>query len=269
MMRLVASSGPCRLSVFGGSVSFMSGEGAPQDRAGVRVWLDVPFAEKDEAKRLGARWDGAARRWFATAGRGEQLQGWAALPPLPDPLTGADRGFGSGLFFDLIPSSREFTNVRTCVRPADWDRVKTLVLGRAGRRCEACGAAAEPSHGLRWQAHERWSYDDVTRVQSLRRLVWVCTRCHRSTHFGLAEVTGQGPQAHAHLRAVNGWTVADVDAHIAMAARTWRTRSVVDFSLDVRILTDAGVVPSRPVPAAPDRRHIATDTLDRTTRDER
>jgi hypothetical protein len=26
-----------------------------------RVWLDVPFAEKDQAKALGARWDPQAR----------------------------------------------------------------------------------------------------------------------------------------------------------------------------------------------------------------
>lgn len=33
--------------------------------AGNRVWLDVPFGEKDEAKALGARWDAGARRWYA------------------------------------------------------------------------------------------------------------------------------------------------------------------------------------------------------------
>lgn len=94
------------------------------------------------------------------------------------------------------------------------------------------------------EAHERWAYDDTTRVQTLRRLVCLCTRCHRTTHFGFAEVTGQGPQAHAHLRAVNSWSTADADAHIAMAARTWRARSAVDWSLDLSILTAAGVVPS-------------------------
>ncbi|WP_235603254.1 DUF5710 domain-containing protein [Piscirickettsia litoralis] len=29
-----------------------------------RVYLNVPFAEKDEAKRLGARWDPSARSWY-------------------------------------------------------------------------------------------------------------------------------------------------------------------------------------------------------------
>ncbi len=77
-----------------------------------------------------------------------------------------------------------------------------------------------------------------------RPLVSLCTRCHRTTHFGFAEVTGQGPQAYAHLRAVNQWSDADADAHIAIAVRTWRARSTVDWSLDLSILTAAGVVPS-------------------------
>jgi hypothetical protein len=30
--------------------------------------LQVPFAEKDEAKRLGARWDAANKKWYVPAG---------------------------------------------------------------------------------------------------------------------------------------------------------------------------------------------------------
>jgi len=92
------------------------------------------------------------------------------------------------------------------------------------------------------------------------------TRCHRTTHFGFAEVTGQGPQAHEHLRAVNQWGVADADAHIAMAVGMWRARSAVDWSSDLSILTAAGVLPS-PAPTAAARCAIATDTLDRTIYD--
>ncbi len=140
------------------------------------------------------------------------------------------------------------------------------MVGRTGQRCEVCGSGAEPSHGLWLEAHERWSYDDAARVRTLRRLVCLCTRCHRTTHFGFAEVTGQGPRAHAHLRAVNQWSVIDADAHIAMAVRTWRARSAVDWSLDLGVLTAAGVVPS-PAPTATDRRAIAEGTLDRTIHD--
>ncbi|MFD2270846.1 DUF5710 domain-containing protein [Undibacterium arcticum] len=34
------------------------------------LFLDVPFAEKDSVKRLGARWDGAMRKWYIPPRRG-------------------------------------------------------------------------------------------------------------------------------------------------------------------------------------------------------
>ena len=32
------------------------------------LYLDVPFAEKDQVKRLGAKWDGAMRKWYIPHG---------------------------------------------------------------------------------------------------------------------------------------------------------------------------------------------------------
>lgn len=36
--------------------------------ASSKVYLKVPFAEKDEAKALGARWDAAKKKWYAPPG---------------------------------------------------------------------------------------------------------------------------------------------------------------------------------------------------------
>jgi exodeoxyribonuclease VII large subunit len=33
------------------------------------TYLDVPFKDKDQAKALGARWDGAAKKWYVPEGR--------------------------------------------------------------------------------------------------------------------------------------------------------------------------------------------------------
>ena len=33
--------------------------------------LNVPFSEKDQAKALGARWDGELKKWFVPAGQDE------------------------------------------------------------------------------------------------------------------------------------------------------------------------------------------------------
>jgi hypothetical protein len=106
-----------------------------------RLYLDVPFAEKDAAKALGARWDPAEQRWFDPKPPTAGLDRWAARPPISEVLPGEDRSFGSGLFVDLIPRTCWFTNVRTCVTQQDWERLRRPIFRRAGHVCEACGAA--------------------------------------------------------------------------------------------------------------------------------
>jgi hypothetical protein len=224
-----------------------------------RIWLDVPFSEKDVAKAAGARWDVAARRWYAPRAGVTALERWTAESPVPDPLPGEDRGFGSGLFVDLVPSSCWFTNVRSCVSEGDWERLRRMITTRADQRCEICGAE-EDRDRRRWlEAHERWSYDDKDRRQTLRRLICLCTDCHTVTHFGLATVKGTDAAALAHLMAVTRMSRSEAEAHVRQAFRTWSARSGVSWSLDLTMLTSAGVTLRRP-PDASQRAQQAAST---------
>ncbi|WP_026424406.1 DUF5710 domain-containing protein [Actinokineospora inagensis] len=226
---------------------------------GDRTWLDVPYQDKDEAKSLGAKWDPGAKRWYAPRAGIAELDRWAAAPAIPELLPGEDRGFGSGLFVDLVPSSCWFTNVRSCVDQRDWERLRRMVVGRAGRTCEIC-LRGEDRAGQRWlEVHERWSYE-APAVQVLRRLICVCTDCHRTTHFGLAQVKGVAEQALAHLVAVTGWSEAAAEAHVQEAFAVWQRRSRTTWDLDLGILTGAGVRIAPP-PAAETRPDAARAAL--------
>ncbi len=96
-----------------------------------RIWLDVPYAEKDLAKAEGARWDARARRWYAPRPGMAGLERWAARPDIPTSLPGEDRSLGSGLFVDLVPTvccgsrpphrSGAATRVPGSERPDDGD----------------------------------------------------------------------------------------------------------------------------------------------------
>lgn len=206
-----------------------------------RAWPDVPFAEKNAAEAHGARWDPDARRWFDPRPTTPQLQQWAPLPELPDLLPGEDRTYKPGLFVDLIPTTSWFTNVRSCVSARDWDRIRRMVTRRAGYGCEACGAT-EDRGSQRWlEAHERWRYDAKHSIQSLRRLVCLCTDCHRTTHYGLAELQGHADEALRHLMAVNGLDLPQAKSHISRATELWRARSLRTWTLDLEILTGQGV----------------------------
>ena len=224
------------------------------------VWLDVPFAEKNAAKALGARWDVEAKRWYAPRPGMAGLGRWVARPPLPEVLPGEDRSFGSSLFVDLIPATAFFTNVRSCVAGAEWDRVRRMVYGRANDRCEACGRAADRAAGVRMEAHERFAYDDSRGVQSLRRLIALCGQCHGASHFGLAQVQGRADEALAHLMAVTGASRSLAEARIEEAFAVWSQRSARTWELDLSVLTSAGVELAQSVSPAR-RAEIAAERL--------
>ncbi|MGW7532550.1 DUF5710 domain-containing protein [Amycolatopsis sp. NPDC054798] len=225
-----------------------------------RIWLDVPFQEKDDAKAIGARWDQAARRWYAPRQGIAGLARWAAREEVPELLPGEDHGFGSGLFIDLVPSSCWFTNVRSCVSVQDWERLRRMLLRRAQSRCEAC-RRSEDRDAKRWlEAHERWSFDSATRTQKLVRLICLCTDCHQATHYGLAQVRGRDAAAFMHLRTVTGMGEQAAREHVREAFEVWRFRSRTSWSLDLTMLTDAGITLAEP-PRAHDRGAIAEREL--------
>ncbi len=227
-----------------------------------RIWLDVPYAEKDDAKAAGARWDPAAKRWYAPRVGMASLVGWAAAARIPELLPGEDRSFGSGLFVDLVPSSCWFTNVRSCVTPRDWERLRRMLTHRAGQLCEICGRPEERMTRRWLEAHERWHYDPATLTQSLRRLICLCSDCHLSTHYGYAQVTGRDADALAHLRAVTGMTPEQAATHIRDAFEVWRHRSSREWTLDLGMLTRAGVTLTPP-PGPSSRRGEAARQLRR------
>lgn len=227
------------------------------------IYLDVPFEQKDEAKALGARWDAAARQWYAPdAAALQRLARWAAKPALPEVLPGEDRTFGSGLFLDLVPRSCWFTNVRYCVATTEWDRVRRMVYGRAGNRGEACGAAPDKARALYLEAHERWSFDAATLTQKLVRLIALCSACHETTHFGLAQLKGHAQRAFDHLLSVTGMGEHEADQHVMDAVSTWQRRSAQDWTLDLSILTGAGIELAPP-PDATSRRDVVEQHPDR------
>lgn len=225
-----------------------------------RTWLDVPYSEKDEAKAAGARWDPAAKRWYAPRPEMSDLARWAPTAEVPDLLPGEDRALGEGLFVDLVPSTCWFTNVRSCVAPKDWERLRRMITARAGHRCEICGSTQD-RETKRWlEAHERWVFDDVARVQTLKRLICLCTDCHTVTHFGYAQVRGIEAQAFAHLMKVTNKTETEARRHVNDAFALWKQRSQIVWSLDLGILTNAGITLSPP-PEAKDRARVAEATL--------
>ena len=209
-----------------------------------RRWLDVPDADKEEAKRVGAKWDPDEQRWYAGPGGSAHLERWSPRPDLPMELPGEDIRYGQGLFVDLIPASARWTHARSCIGGRDWLRVQRLVRSRAQNTCEPCHR--QTAAAIRTEIHERWEYDLAARVQRLRQLVCLCPDCHTTTHFGYARVRGVDRQAFNHLCEVTGMSAVEGARHLREAFDLWEQRSRIQRDLDLSILTDARIEIVRP-----------------------
>ena len=141
------------------------------------------------------------------------------------------------LTIELVPQTCWFSNVRSEVSAADWDRLRRLTYDDAGDRCQVCGG-----HGSRWavECHEIWHYDDQQHAQTLLGLIALCPACHEVKHMGLANVKGRGDIAARHLAKVNGWTKQETDRYIVDQFALWERRSKFQWTLNLDWLEQNG-----------------------------
>jgi hypothetical protein len=146
----------------------------------------------------------------------------AGAAPVSRPLTA-----------ELIPSGLWWVNLRSILRPSEWDAVRQAVYAAAGSRCELCGGVGQ-QHAV--EAHELWAWDLLQHEQRLIRLVALCPGCHLVKHAGRARVIGREQEVRDQLQTVNGWSEAQARAHLRGAWDDWARRSVDEWRLDLSVL---------------------------------
>lgn len=141
------------------------------------------------------------------------------------------------LTIELIPSTCHFSNVRTTVTSAEWDKIRFLSYAKANNKCEICGDTGKNQgykHNV--ECHEIWHYDDVYHVQTLTGLISLCPTCHQVKHFGRAIAIGKQLPCMIQLARVNGWTKPEILDHIAVSFELHKKRSKFQWALDISIL---------------------------------
>ena len=123
-------------------------EHAPETARRPAIWLEVPFAEKNRAKALGARWSAKGKAWYVPhALDPEPFERWR---PGPEKTPRAARSRADG------PAERAPAATR---RPAIWLEVPFAEKNRAkalGARWSAKGKAWYVPHALDPEPFERW-----------------------------------------------------------------------------------------------------------------
>lgn len=137
------------------------------------------------------------------------------------------------LDFEFVPEECWYSNLRSVLSQADWDRVRKDAYARAKGRCTVCGARG------RLEAHEKWSYDDKLALQKLEDVVALCSACHAVKHVSRSYLVGKGDEVAAQFMKVNG--VSQMEYHEALGAANegYRKRNAVEgWATDVSWLKD-------------------------------
>jgi hypothetical protein len=93
--------------------------------AGSKTYLNVPFAEKDAAKALGARWDAANKKWYVPAGKDITLFAqWQALAGTPESPSATTSKTGAQASSNNNVSSADNAPARVITYPVDKNFVE-------------------------------------------------------------------------------------------------------------------------------------------------
>ncbi len=142
------------------------------------------------------------------------------------------------LTIELVPKTAWYSNVRAILSKAQWDTVRKQVYSAAYDLCQICGGVG-PKHPV--EAHEIFSYDATTGVQTLDEILALCPSCHQVKHIGLAQVNGKFDQAVEHFMKINGMSSDDSLKYIASKFKLWHDRSKLKWTLNIDELTKYGI----------------------------
>lgn len=134
------------------------------------------------------------------------------------------------LTVELVPSSNWEKNVRS-ERKESWDKYRKESYRKANHACEICEEKNE-----KLECHEIWSYDIENKIQKLERLICLCHKCHRTKHWGLALISGEGDIIKKHIKKINKWKDEDVLKYIDEAFQIFDVRSSIAWELDLSVL---------------------------------
>jgi hypothetical protein len=92
------------------------------------------------------------------------------------------------LKIELVPSTSWYNSLRAKISREDWDKIRKKSYSDANYLCEICGANSQ------LHCHEKWSFDNVKRIQRLEGVEAICVNCHMIKHAGFSMHTEEGKQ---------------------------------------------------------------------------
>lgn len=134
--------------------------------------------------------------------------------PSPNPLS-----------VGLTPRSVSGKSLATMLTVDEWNTIRHDVYAKYNHACPYCSAPADRVNVL-------WDYNMNTRIQTLVGIEANCPQCGLTSHYQAVKTDMTDDMVHQHLMQVNGWTLAQVEEHLAQVMAEYETRSAVAWTMD-------------------------------------
>lgn len=141
------------------------------------------------------------------------------------------------LKIELIPKTSFYSNVRSEVSKKEWDSIRKKCYMMAGHKCEICGGSGK-NQGYKHdvECHEIWDFNMGDSTQKLAGFIALCPMCHKSKHYGLAQLQGFEEMVIEHMCLVNRVNEEDVLTEVDKAFKQWDKRNQIQWKLDISYL---------------------------------
>jgi hypothetical protein len=109
-----------------------------------------------------------------------------------------------------------------------WNRIVKREIGRAGDKCEYCGAA-----GRELVVREEWEFDENSLTQRLKGYKVSCRDCNLILHAGRTSLLGYLDDAKQHFEKVTGLSTNELALAVLSATAELKVRSTKRWRVDV------------------------------------
>ena len=149
------------------------------------------------------------------------------------------------LTIELVPRPCWYSNMRTNIPRAVWDKLRKQVYAQYDYRCGVCQVENVTLH-----CHEIWQYDDTLHIQKLHGFIALCEMCHHCKHIGHASILASEGKLDLnrvieHFMKVNQCSREEYDEHSYEAWSMWAERNNYTWVTDLGAYTY--LVPPKPI----------------------
>jgi len=206
----------------------------------IKIFLNIHYNDRKKAKEFGCIWDRKEKKWYCEDNNEkyeEILNLFEKYKTEEIELIGEDRNFGgNNLYIDLIPKTSYFKNVRSIFSKEDWNIIRHHIYKRVFNKCECCGCYRNKF----LEAHERWSYNEETKIQKLERIIALCKMCHKSVHYGHSKFNNDITKINDHIKKIKKINDEELKEHIKDTKELWKKRNKITWILDLSIIENSG-----------------------------